>query len=80
MGTAERRKDLTMSELPNDVLEAFHDVPCIVCGKIEKRWVDVFICDHCHKSGRAAVEFETLKRTNEQRQREQTPAQIGVFA
>jgi hypothetical protein len=42
-----------------------HPVACIVCGATEQHWVDVFICDRCHKSGRAAVEFETLKRLNE---------------
>jgi hypothetical protein len=44
----------------------FHDVGCIICGKIEQHWVDVFICEQCFTSGRAAIEFEMLKREKEE--------------
>jgi hypothetical protein len=50
----------------------FHPVACLVCGREESRWVDTFICNNCHTSGRAAIEFETLKRENEQYKRERT--------
>lgn len=51
-------------ELFEQADDHLHPVACIVCGITEKHWVDVRICGTCIKSGRAAVEFETLKRTN----------------
>lgn len=50
----------------NMIDDPFHPVTCIVCGTVEPRWVDIYICDHCHTSGRAAVEYHTLKEFNDQ--------------